>query len=183
MKVKVIFIFCLLFLVFGNCFADYAAIQDQAQAGPVLLSQKSPGAKISSPYGEVTEKEKVAFAVASGVAAIFMLFFALAIYIYSAICLQFIAKKTNTSPAWLSWIPIANIFLMCKIASVSFWWLLILFVAWIPVIGAIILAVFFGYLWYKIALVLKKPGWVGALCVLPLVNLVIMGYLAFSSEQ
>ena len=39
----------------------------------------------------------------------------LVIYIYSALSVQFIAKKTNTSKSWLAWIPIANSYLICKI--------------------------------------------------------------------
>jgi hypothetical protein len=40
--------------------------------------------------------------------------------------------------------------------------------------------VFFGYLWYNIALARNKPGWIGAITFLPIVNLFTMGYLAFS---
>lgn len=101
-------------------------------------------------------------------------------YIYSALCLQFIAKKTNREPTWLAWIPIANLFLMCKIASIAYWWLLLLLLAFIPIIGFLVTIGFFGFLWYKIALTRNKPGWLGALSIIPIANLVIMGYLAFS---
>jgi hypothetical protein len=33
------------------------------------------------------------------------------------------AKKTNTQNPWLTWIPIANIYLMCIIAGKPGWWL------------------------------------------------------------
>jgi len=136
--------------------------------------------------GNLSAKDKenrrvVAIAVA-GVAVILGVFFALGLYIYVAICLQRIAKKAKTEPTWLAWIPVANAFLMCKIAGLSFWWLLIFFAAGIPFIGMLFVAAFSGYLWYRIALVLNKPGWVGAICAIPLVNLVIMGYLAFSTD-
>lgn len=102
------------------------------------------------------------------------------VYVYSSICLQFIAKKTNQSPLWLAWIPVANLFLMCKIAKISYWWLLLILGAFIPYLGIICGMFFTGFVWYKIALARNKAGWTGALAIIPLVNLFIMGYLAFS---
>ncbi|MFH0791167.1 MAG: hypothetical protein V2A64_06000 [Candidatus Omnitrophota bacterium] len=102
------------------------------------------------------------------------------IYIYSSICLQFIAKKTNRPPVWLAWIPIANLFLMCKIAGISYWWLLLILGSFIPVLGFVCAMGLTGFLWYKIAIARNKPGWIGVLAIVPLVNFFIMGYLAFS---
>lgn len=54
-------------------------------------------------------------AMAGGMMAMFagfMLVFAvigIAFYVYFAICLMKIAKKTNTENAWMAWIPIANL--------------------------------------------------------------------------
>jgi len=104
----------------------------------------------------------------------------LVLYIYSCLCLQLIAQKTGTEPAWLAWIPIANIFLMCKVAGLSYWWILTLLAGIIPFLGSLIILGFSGYLWFKIAEARNKEGWIGVLCVLPLVNLAVMGYLAFT---
>jgi len=49
------------------------------------------------------------------------------IYTYLDSCLQIIAGKTNTENGWLAWIPIANIYLSCKIARKPGWWLLLFF--------------------------------------------------------
>ena len=142
--------------------------------------------KTDSPFkGILPEKllsDKKAMATFAGL-MVFVLFIGLIIYIYCSICLQFIAKKTNSEPAWLAWIPIANYFLMCKIAKVSYWWLLILLGAFIPYVGAISITAFMIFLWYKIAISVNKPGWMGVLTIIPLVNLVIMGYLAFSKDE
>ncbi|MGD0352078.1 MAG: hypothetical protein ABSB38_01050 [Dehalococcoidia bacterium] len=46
-----------------------------------------------------------------------------AIYVWSALCLYIIAKKTGTPNPWLAWIPIANIYLMCKVAGKPGWWI------------------------------------------------------------
>lgn len=108
---------------------------------------------------------------------------AIIFHIYFALCLYFIAKKAAVEPAWLSWIPIANAFLMCKIAGVSYLWLLGLLVQFLPfigILGAIYSVGLFIYLWYKIILVRNKPAWFVILMLIPIANLVVMGYLAFS---
>ena len=117
-----------------------------------------------------------------GMFSLFIIFGILAFYVYSAICLQIIAKKTDQGPYWFAWVPIANLFLSCKIAGLKYVWLLILFSLLIPVIGSICVAAFFAYLWYRIAIALNKPGWIGALTIIPIANLVIIGYLAFSKD-
>lgn len=117
--------------------------------------------------------------LATGVSSA-VIIFSLLFYVYSALCLQRIAKKTSQEPAWLAWVPIGNLFLMCKIGSLSYLWLLGILLSFLPLVG-----VFFGlglcaYVWYRIALALHKPGWLGVLVCLPIANLVVMGYLAFS---
>jgi len=101
-------------------------------------------------------------------------------YIFPSICLQFIARKTNKTPTWLAWIPVGNLFLMCKIASVNYLWLLVLLLSLIPMVGIIINLVFGGFIWYRIAEARQKPGWVGVLAIVPIVGLFVFGYLAFS---
>lgn len=61
--------------------------------------------------------------------------FSLLIYIYLAFAFMTIAKKTNTEPAWLAWIPIANIYLMSKIAQKKWWPILLFLLSFIPLIG------------------------------------------------
>ncbi|MCK9614827.1 MAG: hypothetical protein M0R48_04895 [Candidatus Omnitrophica bacterium] len=135
------------------------------------------------PRGKISEKDaKVAVAVVGGI-ALFIFFLSLIFYVYSALCLYLIAKKTAVEPAWLAWIPIANLFLMCNIAKISYLWLLGilgLFIPFVSILANIYLIGLFVYVWYKIAIARNKPGWVGILTILPIANLVIMGYLAFS---
>ena len=99
--------------------------------------------------------------------------FWLILYIYYAICLMLIANKTNTPNSWLAWIPIANIYLMCKVAGKPGWWVILFFIPFVNIVIGIIV-------WMKIAEARKKPGWVGILMIIPFVNLIIPGYLAFS---
>ncbi|MDD5146896.1 MAG: DUF5684 domain-containing protein, partial [Candidatus Pacebacteria bacterium] len=97
-------------------------------------------------------------------------------YIYLAICLQILAKKTGTKNGWMAWIPVANVFLMLQIAQKPLWWFILLL---IPIVNII-----FGVLiWMAIAERRGKPNWVGILIIVPAVGIVIPGYLAFSGSE
>ncbi|MBN2187089.1 MAG: hypothetical protein JW732_06530 [Dehalococcoidia bacterium] len=95
--------------------------------------------------------------------------------IYVALCLQNIARKTDTEPEWLAWIPIANLYLMCKIAQKPWWWVLLFF---IPIANIVILVL----VWMRIAEARDKNRWLGLLILVPLANLIFLGYLAFSGK-
>lgn len=97
----------------------------------------------------------------------------IAVYVYLAICLQTIARKTGTEHGWLAWIPIANAYLMCKVAGKSGWWLLLFF---IPIVNIVFMVI----VWMGIAEARDKKGWLGILMIVPIANLIIPGYLAFS---
>lgn len=118
-----------------------------------------------------------AAAVAIG-GMIFLVIFFIAIicYVYSAICLMKIAKKTNTENAWFAWIPILNVVLMLQIAKRPMWWLVLAIIpfvnlAWI-VLGVIV--------WMDICERLGKDRMLGLLIIVPIANFVLPGYLAFS---
>jgi hypothetical protein len=93
-------------------------------------------------------------------------------YIYMAICLQVIAKKTNTTNDWMAWIPIANIFLMINIARKPLWWFILLL---IPVVNIVIGII----LWMTIAERRGKENWIGVLLIVPVIGIFVPGYLAF----
>ncbi len=110
-------------------------------------------------------------------------------YVYSAITLQIIAKKTQTSNAWLAWIPGVNIFLQCSIAQRSFIWAIIIFL--LPsitlfmggaafIIGILVIIILMFIVWTDIASVCSKPKWLIILLFLPLGWFIFWGYLAFT---
>jgi hypothetical protein len=97
----------------------------------------------------------------------------LVMYVYVALALQTIATKTNTENAWLAWIPIVNIILMCNIAKKPVWWIILCL---IPLVNIVI----FIILWMGIAEARGKPNWWGILMIVPVVSLIVPGYLAWS---
>lgn len=103
----------------------------------------------------------------------FWTFIWLALYIYSALVLMLIAKKTSTSGAWMAWVPILNIFLMCKVAGKSLVWFILFLIPFVNIIAVVLV-------WAAIAERLKRPSWWGILMLIPIANLIIPGILAFS---
>jgi len=97
-------------------------------------------------------------------------------YIYVAYALQLIARKTNTENGWLAWIPILQLYLMCKIARKPGWWTILLF---IPLVNIIILVI----LWMQIAEARNKPRWWGILIIVPIVNIAMPGIFALSDAS
>jgi hypothetical protein len=95
------------------------------------------------------------------------------LYAYIAFSLQTIATKTNTENGWLAWIPIANVYLMCKIAGKPGWWLLLFLIPLVNIVIPIII-------WMGIAEARNKASWLGILVIVPIANLILPGYLAFS---
>ncbi len=95
-----------------------------------------------------------------------------AVYVYMALALQTIARKTNTKNDWLAWIPIANMVLLLEIARKPLWWLLLLVIPLVNVVISIVV-------WVGVAEARGKPSWWGLLMIVPGVNLIVPGYLAW----
>ena len=119
-----------------------------------------------------------ALAMFSGVYLIFVL----AIYVYMAWALMTIAQKTSTPNGWLAWIPIGNLYLMTQIAGVPWWTMLVIFVGFIPVLGSLAILAVTLWWWWKISEKCGKEGWWALLFLIPVVNLVIMGILAWGKK-
>ncbi len=103
----------------------------------------------------------------------------IAVYIYMALALMTIAKKTKTPNGWLAWIPIANLYLMTQIAGVPAWTMLAFLLVIIPFIGGLAFMAVYIWWWWKIAEVRKKEGWLSILMIIPIVNLIIIGIIAW----
>ncbi|MBW2967277.1 hypothetical protein KY362_02210 [Candidatus Woesearchaeota archaeon] len=133
---------------------------------------------MADPYGAMAPG---LMAAGAGVAIVFILF-GLALYIYAALALMYIAKRSKTKNGWLAFIPIANVYLMTQIGKQSGWWTVGILAGMIPFIGGLAVAALMIFLWWKIAEKVHKPGWWGILMILPVVNLVLMGIMAWGKK-
>lgn len=118
----------------------------------------------------------LAFIIGLGIIA---LVFALALYIFVALALMTIAKKTKTENAWMAWIPILNFYLITQIAGVSGWWTLAILFPIVPWLGQLALTIVSIWMFWRIAEKIKFPGWTSFLMLIPIVNLIVLGIYAW----
>uniref|UniRef100_A0A7C4QX97 Uncharacterized protein n=1 Tax=candidate division CPR3 bacterium TaxID=2268181 RepID=A0A7C4QX97_UNCC3 len=140
------------------------------------------------PINNLTSEQAAAFGGFLGLFAggmlVFMFIVFVVVYVLMALSLYKIAIKTNTNVkhAWFAWVPILNGILMLNIAGFSGWYLLVFLVSIVPFIGALACAVFIVYVWMKISKACDKPDYLGLLMLVPLANLILPLYLAFSKS-
>ena len=75
----------------------------------------------------------------------------------------------------MAWIPILNFYLLCKIDARPATWVVLFFVPFVNIF-------IWTKIWIEIAEELGKPVWIGAMMFFPLLNIIPLGYLAFSSS-
>jgi hypothetical protein len=123
-------------------------------------------------------------AAAAGIMAVFagmfmvILVVVLVIYIFMAVCLMKIAKKTNTPNGWFAWIPILNIVLMLQIAKKPVWWIVLIFIPFVNFVWIVLQIL----VWMAISRECGKEEWLGILMLVPVANLFVPAYLAFSGN-
>lgn len=116
-----------------------------------------------------------------GLTFIFLIF-GLCVYLYTAFALMTIAKRTKTKNEWLAFIPIANIYLITQIANLPAWYTLVVLLPIIPFLGTLACIIAMGYIFWKMAERLKRPNWWGILLLVPFVNFVIIGIMAWGKK-
>lgn len=109
------------------------------------------------------------------IAAMGMMFwvFVIATYIYMAYTQYVIAKKCGCNDtAFLAFIPVVNMFLLCQMAKKPGWWFVLLLIPFVSI-------VFYAILWIEAA---KNAGhssvW-GFLAIIPPICLIAWGVIAF----
>ena len=126
----------------------------------------------------MADDDSSAVAGAAGVAAmgamfLFMAVIGIGLYVYIALALQTIAKKTNTENAWWGWVPILNFVLMLNVAKKPVWWIVLMLIPIVNIVVGIMI-------WMAVAEARGKPNWWGILLIVPVVGIIVPGYLAWS---
>ncbi len=133
------------------------------------------------PFGPSALSVGGILAMAAAFIGIF-LFILLLNYVVGSWATMDIAKRLKEDEiAWYAWVPIANVYLWTRMAQKEWWWMLIVILGgFIPGIGSLIIMGGTIYLWWLIVERMGRPGWLGILMVIPVVNLVALGILAWS---
>lgn len=105
--------------------------------------------------------------------------FYLAIYVFTAYCMARLAARTGMEMGKsfiLALIPIANVYLIMKMAGKPGWWTIL---AFIPLVNIII----FILAWISYLQRIGKPGWWVILLLIPVVNIIVFLMLAFGKNE
>ena len=162
-----------------------------------IVSEEEPKAPVSttvnipwqplSPGGKIGPAQFATMVPALGMTLLILLILGTLFSLYMGFCIYTIAKKTNAQRAWMGWIPFAQLFLMISIAQRPVRWkyilgglILLTVIPFINILSSLGMGIMCIVLWCDIARIRNKPAWVGALMIVPLVNAIIPGYLAFS---
>jgi hypothetical protein len=142
-------------------------------------SQAAPtgaGAPRPVPQPPAAPKQPMAADAAAGILVTVVGLF-IAFSLYYSLCLYKIAGKLDVEGAWAAWVPVVHYYWpVVGAAAKPAWWIVLLF---IPVANF-----FIGiYLWICISENLGRNRWMGLLMLVPLVNLVYLGMLAFSKAD
>ena len=120
----------------------------------------------------------------------------LLIYVYRSLAFMYIGKKTGDNLAPLAWIPYVGNAIVAYRASGMHWWpwifvglyLVIMFPAMIfealilqiiGVLSGLVYGVFFLVWLWKLFEKANWPGWMALLYIIPIVNLVVLGMVAW----
>lgn len=105
----------------------------------------------------------------------FLFVIVIAIYIYASLCHFLIAKKLGVPAPWTAWIPIVNLWTLVVSAGKPVWWIILCF---IPFVNFFV----FIYLYICITENLGRNKLLGLLIIVPVVNFIFLGWLAFSKS-
>lgn len=121
----------------------------------------------------------------------------LMIHFYFAACLFIFSQKIGAKTAWLAWIPIFNIFPLLATAGRPWWWALLFLgplAVFVPLVNTNLYAVLclavlfaidlvlFVVIWTNVCRNLWIQKWLGLLILVPIAQLILIGYLAFKKE-
>lgn len=119
--------------------------------------------------------EQMPAQVSAGMIVMWIVFYA-----FFAYCIARLAQKMGMplGKAFIwALIPIANIFLLLKLAAKPYWWFILLL---IPIVNIVISIL----MWMAIAERLGKPGWWGVMIgIVPFANIVFFLMLVFGKTE
>lgn len=106
----------------------------------------------------------------------YVIIFDIALYMYVTYCLYRIADRLEMENPWLAFIPVLNLVLLCAMIDKPLWYAVLFF---IPIIGFVWTII----VWMRLAEQMGRSSWLGALIIIPIVNLLMLAYLAFTSSR
>ena len=108
--------------------------------------------------------------------SVMMLSFGVFLFIYILTCfsIQTIANRTHKRYQLLSWFPVLQFYVLVRSANLVWWFFFLLFIPYLNIVAM-------AWLFICLAERLGRKGWVGLLVLVPLINFLLLPYLAFTN--
>lgn len=122
------------------------------------------------------------FAGVALLAIFFIFLFLVGYYVYSALAYQSIYRKSGHKRPWMAWIPVVSAIPALQLGGFHWAWIFLALGAIIPFVGFFASIAFGVLVIISMWRIFKKAGYKGALSLLliiPIVNLVILGIVAW----
>jgi hypothetical protein len=115
-----------------------------------------------------------------------LIIWGIGIYVYIALAMQSIARKSGYPRPWFAWVPILNVVQIFELGGFHWAWVFLIIGTAIPVIGtlstiAIIVLSVISY-WR----IFEKAGYAGALSLLtivPIARMIVLGIVAWEKKS
>jgi len=117
--------------------------------------------------------QETAYAADSGFGLV--LFLWVALYFYFSFTQYKIAQKVGHESTWWAWVPILNFVQQIQMARKEWYWFLFCL---IPVVNIFVIAA----IWMEIAKNCRQSAAWGIMAIVPFLNFIALGYLAFSGD-
>ena len=107
----------------------------------------------------------------------FSIIISVALYVYSSLAYMTIANKLGVENAWLAWVPITNVYLITRMAGMSWAPMLLMAGFIIPIVNVFCIIIFtvFSFVWmWKIFEKVGRPGWWVLLGLIPFVGALVL---------
>lgn len=119
---------------------------------------------------------------------ILLLIVTLAVYVYTALVLQTLARKFKHKHSWLAWIPIVNLVLILNFGNFHWAWIFLVLLTFIPFVGWIPLTVVVIIASWRMFQKLHYPGWFALAPIIPLgigmiLYLIALGFAAWKPRK
>jgi hypothetical protein len=104
----------------------------------------------------------------------------LASYVYMSLALSTIGEKLGYENKWFAWIPILNMVMLFELGDQNPLFLLLLLIPGLGALALMIMSII------AIMNITEKRGFdknLGLLCLVPIVNLVLLGYIAWKDPK
>lgn len=118
------------------------------------------------------------------------------VYLWFAACLMVIGRKAHVTAWWAGWVPLVNLQIVCAlgksspacfvrlvVAAVALGVGVLLWIPWWIILWLVLGAVVWTIAWVRISRECGRSPLIGLFAVVPVLNLVLYGLLAFGDQS